>query len=127
MTRPTILISSLELRVTTRGSIEMQNTFTISSIANVILRFSGKATVMFRTANAMPANWPQHDCTGPRILGRGEPAEKLLERGMELSFADDSVSSGIVSNLKSTLKFQTYLPSLRFLQPVRPFLFQRIS
>ena len=105
----------------------MQNTFTISSIANVISRFSGKATVMLRTVNALPANWPQHDCTGPRILGRGEPAEKLLERGMELTFAGNAASTGIASNLNIAHRFQTYLPLLRFLQPVRPFLFQRIS
>ena len=105
----------------------MQNTFTISSIANVITRFSGKATVMFRTVNAKPANWPQHDCTGPRILGRGEPAERMLERGMELFRTDNPVSTGIASNLSFAHTFQTYLPLPRFQQPVRPFLFQRIS
>ena len=105
----------------------MQNLFTISSIANVISRFSGKATVMFRTANALPAKRPQHDCTGPRILGWGEPAEQMLERGMELPSADNSVSTGIAGNSSFTHKFQTYLPLLRFQQPVRPFLFQRIS
>ena len=79
----------------------MRNTFTISSIANVILRFSGKATVMLRTVNALPATWPQHDCTGPRILGRGKPADQLLENFLEPSFAGNSVSTGIAgkSNL----------------------------
>ena len=105
----------------------MQNTFTISSIANVISRFSDKATVMLRTVNALPANWPQHDCTGPRILGRGEPADKLLERGMELSLAGNAASTEITGNLNLAYTFQMYLPSLRFLQPVHPFLLQRIS
>ena len=105
----------------------MQNTFTISSIANVILRFSGKATVMLRTVNALPATWPQHDCTGPRILGRSEPADQMLEHRLEPSFAGNSVSIGITSKSNFTQTFQAYLPLLRFLQPVRPFLFQRIS
>ena len=105
----------------------MQNTFTISSIANVITRFSGKATVMLRTVNALPADRPQHDCTGPRILGWGEPADQLLERGMEPTVAGVSASSGIASNLNFAHTFQTYLPLPRFQQPVRPFLFQRIS
>ena len=104
----------------------MRNTFTISSIANVILRFSGKATVMLRTVNALPATWP-HDCTGPRNLGRGEPADQLLEHCLEPSFAGNSVSMGITSKSNFTQTFQAYLPLLRFLQPVRPFLFQRIS
>ena len=81
----------------------MRNTFTISSIANVILRFSGKASVMLRTVNTLPARWPQHDCTGPRIRGRGEPADQLLEHRLEPSFAGNSVSIGTVSYTHLTL------------------------
>jgi len=105
----------------------MQITSTISSIANVISRFSGKASVMFRNLNALPAVWQQHDCTGPNLFGRGEPAKQMLEHRLEPTVAGYSTSTGITSDLNFTQTFQMYFLPLRFTQPVRPFLFQRIS
>lgn len=97
----------------------MRNTFTISSIANVILRFSVQATVMLRNGNTEPATWP-HDCAGP-IIGRGRAGE------LEPVLLGDE-SSLALSGKYPTGIHQPLSQMLRFLQPAfRQTLFQRIS
>ena len=102
----------------------MRNTFTISSIANVISRFSVKATVMLRNSNTEPATWP-HNCAGP-IIGRGkrDALEPVLLGNSSLTltgrYSEDSMYAKRI--------LQSLLNPLRFLQPaIRQPLFQRIS
>lgn len=98
----------------------MRNTFTISSIANVVSRYCAKATVMLRHGNTQPATWP-HNCAGPIIFGRGERD------------AVEPVLLGDQSSLTFSGRYpigihQPLSPMPRFLEPAsRQTLFQRIS
>ena len=99
-----------------RGSIEMRNIITNSSIANVA-RFSEQATVMFRDGNTGPAMWHITPCAG-----KGSDTRVTVKRPLYLKL--DPVATGsLETGYLAIVPKRQPLP----IQPASPASFQRIS